>query len=125
MIYRDTWRGKAAEQIVAQELKAYSFDVGMKRNFWMRSKRGSMAEMDLVYQFDGKIIPVEVKSGHNTRLKSLHQFMDETSHDIAVRIWTGKYGIDEVKTQNNKTFRLINLPFYMISALPDILKNNS
>ncbi len=26
----------------------------------------------------------------------------------------------EVKTQKNKTFRLINLPFYMISALPSI-----
>ncbi len=121
----DTWRGKAAEQIAAQELKALSFEVGVKRNFWIRAKRGSTAEVDLVYQFDGKIIPIEVKSGHNSRLKSLHQFMDETSHDIAVRIWTGKYGIDEVKTQDNKTFRLINLPFYMISALPDILKKNS
>ena len=119
----DTWRGKAAEQIVAQELKALTFDVGKKRNFWVRAKRGSTAEVDLVYQFDGKIIPVEVKSGHNARLKSLHQFMDETSHDIAVRVWTGKYSIDEVKTQNGKTFRLINLPFYLISALPDILKN--
>jgi predicted AAA+ superfamily ATPase len=121
----DTWRGKAAEQIAVQELKTLSFDVGVKRNFWIRAKRGSAAEVDLVYQFDGKIIPIEVKSGHNVRLKSLHQFMDETSHDIAVRIWTGKYGVDEVKTQSHKTFRLINLPFYMISALPDILKNNS
>ena len=120
----DTWRGKAAEQIVVQELKAYSFDVGMKCNFWMRPKRGSSAEVDFVSQFDGKIIPIEVKSGHNVRLRSLHQFMDETSHDIAVRIWTGKYNIDEVKTQKNKLFRLINLPFYMISALPDILKKN-
>ncbi|MDH6304265.1 putative AAA+ superfamily ATPase [Parabacteroides sp. PF5-5] len=118
----DTWRGKAAEQIVAQELKTLSFDVGVKRNFWIRAKRGSMAEVDLVYPFDGKIIPIEVKSGHNTRLKSLHQFMDESSHDIAIRIWTGKYSIDEVKTQNHKTFRLINLPFYMISTLPAILK---
>ena len=120
-----TWRGKAAEQIAAQELKALSFDVGVKRNFWIRAKQGSTAEVDFVYPFDGKIIPIEVKSGHNARLKSIHQFMDETSHDIAVRIWTGKYGIDEIKTQSHKAFRLINLPFYMISALPDILKNNS
>ena len=118
----DTWRGKAAEQIVAQELKALSFNVGVKRNFWMRAKRGSAAEVDFIYQFDGKIIPIEVKSGHNARLKSLHQFMDKASHDIAVRIWTGKYSIDEVKTQNQKTFRLINLPFYMISVLPEILR---
>lgn len=121
----DTWRGKASEQIAAQELKALSTDVGVKRNFWIRAKRGSIAEVDLVYAFDGQIIPIEVKSGHNARLKSLHQFMDETTHDIAVRIWTGKYSIDEVKTQNNKIFRLINLPFYMISALPDILKKCS
>ena len=118
----DTWRGKAAEQIVYQELKALSFDVGAKCNFWIRAKRGSTAEMDLVYPFDGKIIPIEVKSGHNSRLKSLHQFMDETNHNIALRVWTGKYSIDEVKTQNHKIFRLINLPFYMISALPEVLK---
>ena len=121
----DTWRGRAAEQIVAQELKSDSFDVGIKRNFWIRAKRGSSAEVDFVYQFDGKIIPIEVKSGHNARLKSLHEFMDETSHDIAVRVWSGKYSIDEVKTQKNKTFRLINVPFYLISALPGILNKNN
>jgi predicted AAA+ superfamily ATPase len=121
----DTWRGKAAEQMAAQELKALSYDVGAKRHFRIRAKRGSAAEVDLVYPFDGQLIPIEVKSGHNARLKSLHQFMDETPHDIAVRIWTGKYSIDEVKTQSHKTFRLINLPFYMISALPEILGNNS
>jgi len=118
----DTWRGKAVEQIVYQELKSLSFDVGEKRNFWMRAKRGSTAEVDFVYHFDGKIIPVEVKSGHNARLKSLHQFMDETEHDIAIRVWTGKYGIDEVKTLNHKTFRLVNLPLYLIAALPGILE---
>jgi predicted AAA+ superfamily ATPase len=118
----DTWRGKAAEQITAQEIKALSTDVGAKRNFWVRSKRGSTAEVDLVYIFDGNIIPIEVKSGHNAHLKSLHYFMDEAVHDIAVRVWPGKYGIHEVKTQSAKTVRLVNLPFYMISALPEILK---
>jgi len=118
----DVWRGKASEQITAQELKALSTDVGAKRNFWVRNKRGSTAEVDLVYLFDGYIIPIEVKSGHNAHLKSLHQFMDETVHNTAVRIWSGKFDINEVKTQHNKTFRLINLPFYMIFALPEILK---
>jgi len=119
----DTWRGMAAEQIVAQELKALSFDVGMKRNYWMRNKRGSTAEVDFIIVFDGKIIPVEVKSGHNAHLKSIHQFMIETNHDIAIRIWSGSQSVDKVKTLNGKEFRLINLPFYMISALPHILKN--
>jgi len=119
----DTWRGMAAEQIVAQELKTLSFEVGLKRNYWMRNKRGSTAEVDFIIVFEGKIVPIEVKSGHNAHLKSIHQFMNETDHDIAVRIWSGPYSIDKVKTINGKEFRLINLPFYLISSLPFILKN--
>jgi len=118
----DTWRGVAAEQIVAQELKTLSFEIGLKLKYWMRNKRGSTAEIDFVIVFDGKIIPVEVKSGHNAHLKSIHQFMNETNHDVAIRVWSGKFSIDTVKTLNDKEFRLINLPFYMIAALPHLLK---
>lgn len=117
----DTWRGMAAEQIVAQELKTLSFDVGQKLNYWMRNKRGSTAEVDFILVFDGKIIPIEVKSGHNAHLKSIHQFMMDTNHDVAVRIWSGMFSVDKVKTINAKEFRLINLPFYMIASLPRIL----
>jgi predicted AAA+ superfamily ATPase len=117
----DTWRGMAAEQIVAQELKSLSFETGVKQKYWMRNKRGSTAEVDFVLLFDGKIIPVEVKSGHNSHLKSIHQFMNETNHDIAIRIWSGNYSVDKVKTSNGREFRLINLPLYLISALPHIL----
>jgi hypothetical protein len=117
----DTWRGMAAEQIVAQELRTLTNEVGLKLNYWMRNKRGSTAEVDFVWTFDGKIIPIEVKSGHNAHLKSIHQFMMEANHDIAIRIWSGNFSIDKVKTINEKEFRLINLPFYMISSLPNIL----
>lgn len=117
----DTWRGMAAEQIVAQELRTLSFDVGQKLNYWMRNKRGSTAEVDFILVFDGKIIPIEVKSGHNAHLKSIHQFMMDTNHDVAVRIWSGMFSVDKVKTINAKEFRLINLPFYMIASLPRIL----
>lgn len=114
----------AAEQIVAQELKALSNEVGKKQKFWVRAKRGSSAEVDFVYIYGGKIIPIEVKNGHNAHLKSIHQFMNETEHDLAVRIWSGNYAIDEVTTNEGKHFKLINLPFYMIAALPNILKKN-
>lgn len=118
----DTWRGAAAEQIVAQELRALSHDAGSKLNYWMRNKRGSSAEVDFIWVQDGRIIPIEVKSGHNAHLKSIHQFMDETDHDIAVRIWSGQYSMDKVTTTlAKKDFWLINLPFYMISELPRII----
>jgi hypothetical protein len=48
--------------------------------------------------------------------------MKEANHDMAIRIWSGKFGIDEAKTNSGKTFRLINLPFYIISGLSYTLK---
>ncbi len=118
----DTWRGMVAEQIVAQQLHTLTNEVGKKQKFWVRSKKGSSAEVDFVYQTKGMIIPIEVKNGHNAHLRSLHQFMNEAPHDIAVRVWSGKYSIDNVKTTEGKQFRLINLPFYMIAALPTLIE---
>ncbi|MDR1171007.1 MAG: AAA family ATPase [Bacteroidales bacterium] len=116
------WRGKIAEQIVAQELLALDSRVSSQRNFWVRNKKNSDAEIDFVLQFDGKVIPVEVKSGHNAHLRSLHLFMDECPHDIAVRVWSQPFSVDEAATQSGKKFRLINLPFYYAGQLEDILK---
>ncbi|MDL2326880.1 AAA family ATPase, partial [Bacteroidales bacterium OttesenSCG-928-A14] len=84
----DVYRGKIAEQVAAQELIVQDFHVSAKRKFWVRNKQGSDAEVDFVLQLDTLLIPIEVKSGHNSKLKSLHLFMDEAPHDIAVRIWS-------------------------------------
>ncbi|MDR1882918.1 MAG: AAA family ATPase [Prevotella sp.] len=118
----DAYRGKIAEQIVAQELLALDSRVSNQRNFWVREKHTSQAEVDFVLQFDSKVIPIEVKSGHNAHLKSLHLFMDEAPHDIAVRIWSQPFSTDEVTTQKGKKFKLINLPFYYIGALEKALE---
>jgi hypothetical protein len=48
--------------------------------------------------------------------------MDESSVDVGIRFWTSKFSIDEVKTTGGKKFKLINLPLYMIAALPSILE---
>jgi predicted AAA+ superfamily ATPase len=117
----DAWRGKIAEQIVAQELLALDSRVSNQRNFWVRNKKDSDAEVDFVLQNDNKIIPIEVKSGHNSHLRSLHLFIDEASCDIAVRVWSQPFSIDEVTTQKGKRFKLINLPFYYIGILDKIL----
>jgi hypothetical protein len=69
-------------------------------------------------------IPVEVKSGHNSKLKSLHLFMDECPHNIAVRVWSQPFSIDGAVTQGGKKFRLINLPFYYAGQLEEILKQH-
>ncbi|GHT72436.1 ATPase [Bacteroidia bacterium] len=121
----DAYRGKIAEQVVAQELLALDSRVSNQRNFWVREKHTSQAEIDFVLQFDGKVIPIEVKSGHNAHLKSLHLFMDEVPHDIAVRVWSQPFSVDEVTTQKGKKFRLLNVPFYYVGVLEEILKQYS
>jgi len=117
----DAYRGKIAEQVVAQELLAQETRVSEQRAFWVREKKGSDAEIDFILQFDSKIIPIEVKSGHNAKLRSLHLFMGNVPHNIAVRVWSQPFSIDEVTTPNDKKFMLFNLPFYYVGHLKEIL----
>jgi predicted AAA+ superfamily ATPase len=119
---QDVWRGRIAEHIVAQELLALDDSVLTKRVFWKRDKQGSEAEVDFVYPYDSLAIPIEVKSGHNSKLKSLHLFMDSAPHNTAVRVWSNPFSIDEITTPNGKKIKLINLPFYYIGVLEKVLK---
>lgn len=121
----DVWKGHAAEQIVAQELR-----VVLDRNyrneqyFWVRDKKGSNAEVDFVWQYQSAIIPIEVKSGTNAHLRSLHSFMSQPdAPDVAIRIWTGEFGIDEVVSPTGHPFRLINIPFYYVGVLDKVLES--
>ena len=121
----DVWKGHAAEQIVAQELR-----IVLDRNYrneqfyWVRDKKGSTAEVDFVWQHNSSIVPIEVKSGTNAHLRSLHSFMDTAdSTNIAIRVWPGNYAIDDVTTPRGKTFRLINLPFYYVGMIDKVLSN--
>ena len=124
----DTWRGRAAEQIVAQELRIlldrFFHD---EQYFWMRDKDGTKAEIDFVWQKDAQIIPIEVKSGTNSHLRSLHSFVNNATHIVtAVRFWSGEFAVQDVFTPkpDNRPFRLINIPFYYIGQLDDILRDN-
>lgn len=91
----DAWREKIAKQIVGQELLATDHRVSHRLNFWVRDKKGSDAEIDFIVQHNNHIIPIEVKSGHNARLKSLHLFMEHANHDLAIRVWSNPFSIDQ------------------------------
>ena len=116
-------KGRIAEHITAQELIANDFEFSSRRFFWVRDKENSSAEVDFVFRWKNMMIPVEVKSGNNSKLKSLHIFMDGVSHDIAVRVWPEPFSVDKVKTQNGKEFRLVNLPFYYVGILEKVSDN--
>ncbi len=117
----DAWRGHIAEQVVAQELLSSDYRISHKRSFWVREKKGSDAEVDFIIQHENKIIPIEVKSGHNSKLKSLHIFMENTNHPTAIRVWSNPFSVDKIRTQSGKEFDLINIPFYYTGILNTIL----
>jgi predicted AAA+ superfamily ATPase len=68
----DIYRGAVAEQFVGQEMV-----LSQKEDlyYWSRRAKSSSAEVDYVAVIDGRIHPVEVKSGSAGRLKSLHLFL--------------------------------------------------
>ena len=115
----DSWRGHIAEQITAQELLALEDRVGHHRSFWAKPNNG--AEVDFIFAHNSKLYPIEVKSGTNAHLRSLQVFMDSSAVNIAIRIWSKPYSIDKVKTIHGKEFTLINLPFYLIGNLRNVL----
>ncbi len=116
----DVWRGNIAEQVVAQELLALTNKVSQKRSFWAKANNG--AEVDFVYLHNSKVYPIEVKNGHNAHLRSLQVFMQQSPADVAVRVWAKPYSVDKVKSSSGKEFKLINLPFYLLYMLDDILE---
>ncbi len=121
-----TWRGYAAEQIVAQELRVV-LDKHYRDEpyFWVRDKKGTNAEVDYVWQYGQHIIPIEVKAGTNAHLRSLHSYVNTSQeHVTAIRVWSGEYFVQDTQTPapNNKPYRLINIPFYLVGFIDKIIE---
>lgn len=122
----DAYRGRVAEQIVAQELLAHTTKVSEQRYYWVGGKRNSTAEVDFVYKRQPYLLPIEVKSGTNAHLRSLHVFMSDAPHDLAIRVWSNRMSMDEVKEPGTgKIFRLLNIPYYYVGVLDKVLSGLS
>ncbi len=115
------YRGIIAEHIVRQEIISISSTINSNVQFWVREKKQSNSEVDIVLQYQGVIIPVEIKSGKTGTLRSLHQFIDLTSSNIAVRFYSNEYSIIEAETPKGNSFKLINLPFYYAGHIYKVL----
>lgn len=113
----DVYEGKIAEHVVGQELIAINSSIVNKVSFWVREKKQSIAQVDYIIPYEKYIIPIEVKSGKASRLRSLHEFMDLASHNYAVRIYSGILKVDKVQAVKGKRFYLLNLPFYLIGSI--------
>lgn len=101
-------KGELVEAFVGQELMAYThpmYDVELY--YWHRHKLGGEAEIDYLVQQDEHVIPIEVKSGKGTTLKSMHLFLESRP--------SAPYGI-RFSTQNYSTHAKIkSYPLYAIA----------
>ena len=118
----EVYEGRIAEHIVGQELLAKQYNVFNQINFWVNEKKGSRAEVDFLYVFQDKLIPIEVKSGASGKLKSLHKFMELAPHCYAVRCYSGELRVDKIDNNQGKAFYLLNLPYYLISLIDKYLE---
>lgn len=90
-------KGDLAEAFVGQEILAYN-DPHRKNKlfYWHRESPNSQAEIDYVIQSNEHIIPIEVKSGAGTTLKSLHSFLDNHQKSpYGIRFSAQNYSIYE------------------------------
>ncbi len=70
-------QGTVVEAFVGQELLCYLHPQSKKSlYFWKREKKGSQAAVDYLYEQNGCIFPIEVKSDKGSTLKSMHLFLE-------------------------------------------------
>jgi len=79
-------KGAIAEQFVGMELIKNSLPYAPENlYFWTREKEKSQAEVDYVIQKNGKIVPIEVKSGKSGKMQSMHLFLAEKQSEYGIR----------------------------------------
>jgi uncharacterized protein len=117
----NAYKGAVIPHLVAQELISLNTSKSVKPIFWVREKNQSSAEVDLVVQFNKMVIPIEIKSGKEGKLKSLHQFIEGAPHPYAVRMYSGKFSIEEHSTRSGKKYFLMNIPYYLSTKLNEYL----
>lgn len=111
------YQGTLIEHLIGQELLAFQYNALSVLHFWVREKKESTAEVDYLFQYDGMIIPIEVKSGATGTLKSLHSYMDIAPHNFAIRFYAGPLNITNAITQKGKHYQILNLPYYLGSQI--------
>lgn len=116
------YQGRVIEHIVGQELLARQYSALRGLAFWVREKSTSIAEVDYLFLYKEKLIPVEVKSGATGTMRSLALFMDLAPHNIAVRLYAGELLHSTITTPSGKIVQLLNLPYYLVSQIENYLQ---
>ena len=118
-------KGGLAEQFVGQQLRAAQSPLTDPRLFYWQRTGGRLGEIDYVIQHGSRVVPVEVKSGKAGSMKSLHHFMAEKGHDLAVRCDINPPSIERIDMKTTvgrpASYRLLSIPVYLAERIADFI----
>jgi len=115
------YHGQVGEQIAGQTLVSLNTRKNANLHYWYREQKGATSEVDYLMVINDRLVPVEVKSGKTGTLRSLHNFMDESRCDFALRIFSGNMRTEQITTFNKKKFTLFSVPFYLLFRIQELL----
>ena len=101
------YNGAFIENFVAQELIA----MGEESLFYWTSK--SDAEIDFIIEKEGKVYPLEVKSGTSLNMKSLQSYSNKYNPELQLRCSPRNF---------IQSGSFINVPLYAVSIIKNLLK---
>jgi uncharacterized protein len=111
------YTGLLIEQLVGQELLTLNEENEDGSIFWIRDKSNTQAELDYLHIYNSQLIPIEVKSGPTGKLKSLHLFMEQAPHQMAIRFCHAKQQVDKIELPSGKHYYLLTLPYFMVTQI--------
>jgi uncharacterized protein len=118
--------GVIAEQFVGQHLLyAQANFKTPELYYWHPPRKAGQAEVDFLLQQEGQIYPVEVKAGVSGSLRSLHSYVLKKNANVAIRIHSGRASLEALEAnalEKQKSFKLLNVPFYMIELIPGLIR---
>ena len=117
--FSDLYRGKIIQHIVSQQLQAIHTELHYKPAFWVRENNNANAEIDLIFAYQKHIFPVEIKSGKQGKLRSLHQFIEQSEFPFGIRMCGNSFSVEQATTASGNSYTLMNLPYYLAGKLPE------
>lgn len=114
-----------AEQFAGQQLRYALAATGEPELYYWQRTGGRQGEIDYLIQSGNRIVPIEVKSGSEGAMKSLHQFMFEKQLKAAVRLDINNFSRSDLSvktTQGNPVqYTLFSIPVYLAERVFELL----
>ena len=102
------FKGAVAEQFAGQQLIACQTPfTKISLYYWARKAKNSSAEVDYLIEQEGRVIPLEIKSGPIGHMRSLHMFIDK---------YQSRFGVKISQARFNKGDKILSLPLYAIEG---------